>query len=103
MIVSLMRNGAKQPVLGNVSPDRSGHPIVVKVYKRHSGSWVLKRSKRGVIGQGRTVPAKNWFFVQVKGINSGTCKVVAKYPGDAKYKASHSKAIVKCATGVAPQ
>ncbi len=103
-IVSLMRgDGDVQPVLGNVDPDRHGDRIIIKYFKRHSGTWVLKAKKRGVIGKGDAAPGPSWFYVEVPAVNRGLCKVVAKYPGNDTYAASHAKAVVKCATGLSRQ
>lgn len=86
-----------QPVLGNVSPDRPGEKVLVKYYKRSSGSWVLKAKKSAAIDSGPTGPGS--FFLEVPAVNRGTCKIVAKYAGDATYAASHVTRVVGCATG----
>lgn len=87
-----------QPVLGNVTPDRAGEHVVVKYFHRHSGSWVLKATKRGKLDAGPSGPGS--YFVEVKAQNKGTCKLVVTYPGDSTYAASHARKVITCSTGL---
>jgi len=87
-------------VAGIVSPAPGTTPrVVVSFFKRAAdGTWTLL-DKRGATwgdasGEGRT------FTASMKHAPSkGTCKLVAKYPGNATYAKSRDKDVIYCKTG----
>ena len=87
-------------VAGNVSPAPGDSPrVVMRFFKKASdGTWTLLDKRRATwgpaSGEGRV------FTASMKHAPSkGTCKLVAKYPGNATYAKSHAKAVIDCKTG----
>jgi hypothetical protein len=87
-------------VVGNVSPAPGDTPrVAMRFFKKASdGSWTLLDKRRATWGQasgeGRV------FTASMKHAPAkGTCKLVAKYPGNATYAKSRAKAVIDCKTG----
>jgi hypothetical protein len=87
-------------VAGMVSPAPNARPhVVVRFYRKTSnGTWALldKQSAKWEkpSGEGRVFTAAMQNAPQ-----KGTCKLVAKYPGNDTFAKSSSKAVIVCKTG----
>jgi hypothetical protein len=87
-------------VHGLVSPARAGKHTVVRLFRRHNGVWVriggkraLLRGKTDVNGDGFTDSRYATAFKRAK---RGSCKVVARYPGDARFSGSSRTKLFRC-------
>ena len=87
-------------VAGSVSPSPGDSPrVVMRFFKKASdGTWTLLDKRRATwgsaSGEGRV------FTASMKHAPSkGTCKLVAKYPGNATYAKSRDKDVIDCKTG----
>ena len=83
-----------------VSPAPGDSPrVVVRFFKKAAdGTWQL-RDKRAAAwgeasGEGRVFTAS-----MQHAPSKGTCKLVAKYAGNATYAKSRAKAVIDCKTG----
>jgi hypothetical protein len=87
-------------VAGIVSPAPGTTPrVVVSLFKKASdGSWTLRDKRRAAwgdaSGEGRTFTASMQHAPA-----KGTCKLVAKYPGNDTYAKSRDKDVIDCKTG----
>ena len=87
-------------VAGMVSPAPGTTPqVVMRFFKKApDGTWTLLDKRRATWGEasGEGRP----FTASMKHAPSkGTCKLVAKYPGNATYAKSRAKAVIDCKTG----
>lgn len=86
-------------VAGMVSPGPNTKPrVIVRFFKKASGTWTLldKRAATWMKASGEGRP----FSAEMQHApSSGTCKLVAKYPGNDTYAKSRAKAVIDCKTG----
>jgi len=102
---TIFRTGVDSPgtmgVAGNVgpAPRQGGEKVIVRYFKKRAdGSWLLLDRKRATLGDASGEGAV--FTATMKPSPAkGTCKVVAKYPGDDTYAASRGKRVIDCKTG----
>jgi hypothetical protein len=89
-------------VAGEVSPAPTAKPhVIVRFFKKNTdGSWTLldKRAAAWLkaTGEGRAFTASMQHAPA-----RGTCKLVAKYAGNATFDKSRTKAVIDCKTGYA--
>jgi hypothetical protein len=87
-------------VAGEVSPAPTTKPhVIVRFFKKNAdGSWTLLDKRAGAwlkaTGEGRAFTASMQHAPA-----SGTCKLVAKYAGNATFAKSRTKAVIDCKTG----
>lgn len=86
-------------VAGMVSPSPNTKPhVVVRFFKKASDGWTLLDKRRAdwmkASGEGRPFSAE-----MQHAPSHGTCKLVAKYPGNDTYAKSRAKAVIDCKTG----
>jgi large repetitive protein len=87
-------------VHGRVSPARGRKHVIVRLFRRHNGAWVRIRTKRSLLvgstdvnGDGFTDSRYATRFARPK---AGRCKILAAYPGDAKFAASRAIRLFRC-------
>ncbi len=87
-------------VHGRLSPARRGKHMIVRLFRRHNGVWVRIRTKRPLLagstdlnGDGFTDSSYATRFGRPK---AGRCKIVATYPGDAKFSPSTAIRPFRC-------
>jgi urease beta subunit len=95
-----VRRGRTLRAHGLLSPARPRKHMVVKLFRRRSGSWVrLKRKRASLLGHAdrngdgftdSTYVAK---FARPK---PGHCEVIASYPGDTRFHASRATKRFRC-------
>jgi hypothetical protein len=73
---------------------------VVKLFRKHNGSWVRIGRKRALLkgatdlnGDGFTDSRYAAAFTRPK---RGSCKVVATYPGDSRFSGSTATKLFRC-------
>jgi hypothetical protein len=86
-------------VAGMVSPSPNAKPhVVVRFFKKTSDGWALLDKQAGAwskpSGEGRAFTAS-----MQHAPSQGTCKLVAKYPGNDTFARSRAKAVIDCKTG----
>jgi len=87
-------------VHGRLSRARPGKHMVVKLFRRKSGAWVRFATKRPAL-KGKTDVNGDGFSdssyaTAVPRAKRGSCKVVASYPGDAKFSPSKATKLFRC-------
>jgi hypothetical protein len=87
-------------VHGRVSPARWRKHVIVRLFRRHNGAWVRIRTKRSLLagltdvnGDGFTDSRYATRFPRPK---AGRCKILAAYPGDAKFAPSRAVRLFRC-------
>ena len=87
-------------VHGRVSPARGRKHVIVRLFRRHNGAWVRIRTKRSLLvgstdvnGDGFTDSRYVTRFGRPK---AGSCKILAAYPGDAKFAPSKAIRLFRC-------
>ena len=87
-------------VHGRVSPARGRKHVIVRLFRRHNGAWVRIRTKRSLLvgstdvnGDGFTDSRYATRFGRPK---AGRCKILAAYPGDAKFAPSRAIRLFRC-------
>jgi hypothetical protein len=87
-------------VHGRVSPARASKHTVVKLFRKHNGSWVRIGRKRALLkgatdlnGDGFIDSRYAAAFTRPK---RGSCKVVATYPGDSRFSGSTATKLFRC-------
>ena len=87
-------------VHGRVSPARGRKHVIVRLFRRHNGAWVRIRTKRSLLvgstdvnGDGFTDSRYATRFGRPK---AGSCKILAAYPGDAKFAPSRAIRLFRC-------
>ena len=86
-------------VVGMVSPAPNARPhVVVRLFKQTSDGWTLLDKRAAAwakpSGEGRTFTASMQHAPA-----TGTCKLVAKYPGNDTFAKSRARAVIDCKTG----
>ena len=86
-------------VAGMVSPAPNAKPhVVVRFFKQTSDGWALLDKRAAAwakpTGEGRVFTASMQHAPA-----TGTCKLVAKYPGNDTFAKSRTKAVIDCKTG----
>jgi hypothetical protein len=99
-IVKVRRAKGLIAVHGRVSPARTRKHVIVRLFRRHNGAWVRIRTKRSVLvgstdlnGDGFTDSHYATRFMRPK---AGRCKILAAYPGDAKFAPSTAIRLFRC-------
>lgn len=87
-------------VAGMVSPAPGTTPkVVVSLFKKRSdGSWALRDRRRATWGDA-TGEGRSFTASMQHAPSKGTCKLIAKYPGNDAYAKSRDKDIIDCKTG----
>ena len=87
-------------VAGEVSPAPGTSPrVVVSLFKKAAdGTWRL-RDKRSAKWGDATGEGRSFTASMQHAPSKGTCKLIAKYPGNATYAKSRDKDIIDCKTG----
>jgi Calx-beta domain len=87
-------------VHGRVSPARGRKHVIVRLFRRHNGAWVRIQTKRSLLvgstdvnGDGFTDSRYATRFGRPK---AGRCKILAAYPGDAKFAPSRAIRLFRC-------
>ena len=101
---TIIRTGVDSPgamgMTGYVSPapPQGGEKVTVKLLRKTADGWVLVDKRRPALSDATGEGAA--FTTTLKPAPAkGTCKVTAKYPGDATYAKSHAAKVVYCKTG----
>ena len=100
VIVKVRRAKGLIAVHGRVSPARGRKHVIVRLFRRHNGAWVRVRTKRSLLvgstdvnGDGFTDSRYATRFGRPK---VGSCKILAAYPGDAKFAPSRAIRLFRC-------
>ena len=82
------------------APAASGEHMVVKYYKKNSdGTWTKVDTERPTLSAANSQQTAGFSTTVYNAPTSGTCKIVARYPGDDTYAASRAVARVMCRSG----
>jgi hypothetical protein len=100
VIVKVRRAKGLVAVHGRVSPARGRKHVIVRLFRRHNGAWVRIQTKRSLLvgstdvnGDGFTDSRYATRFGRPK---AGSCKILAAYPGDAKFAPSRAIRLFRC-------
>ena len=100
---TLFRHSQDSPgvmgVAGMVSPAPNAKPhVVVRFFKKTSDGWTLL-DKRAAAWEKPTGEGRVFTASMQHAPAAGTCKLVAKYPGNDTFAKSRTKAVIDCKTG----
>jgi hypothetical protein len=87
---SLTKTNAVVRVRGRVSPAHPGKRVVVKLFRKRSGAFRLVATKRP------TLSATSRYSTSFKRPRPGTCRVTARFAGDADHRASARSVTFRC-------
>jgi hypothetical protein len=87
-------------VHGRVSPARGRKHVIVRLFRRHNGVWVRIRTKRSLLAGSTDVNGDGFtdsrYATRFRRPKAGRCKILAAYPGDAKFAASKAIRLFRC-------
>jgi hypothetical protein len=87
-------------VHGRVSPARPRKHAIVRLFRKHNGAWVRIAVKRPRLKGTTDINADGFtdgrYATSFKRAKRGRCKVVAVYPGDAKFSGSQAVRLFRC-------
>jgi hypothetical protein len=87
---SLTKTRAAARVRGRVTPAHPGKRVVVKLFRKRSGAFRLVATKRP------TLSATSRYSTSFKRPRPGTCRVTARFAGDADHRASARSVTFRC-------
>ena len=88
--VTVSKDGGKLRVKGTLKPPRPGRTMAVSLYRMRSGSFSKLTTKSPTIG------SSGGFSTAFGRPAPGSCRVVARYPGDSSYLPSSAAASFRC-------
>jgi Calx-beta domain len=87
-------------VHGRVSPARGRKHVIVRLFRRHNGAWVRIRTKRSLLVGSRDINGDGFtdsrYATRFGRPKPGRCKILAAYPGDAKFAPSRAIRLFRC-------
>jgi len=87
---SLTKTNAVVRVRGRVTPAHPGKRVVVKLFRKRSGAFRLVATKRP------TLSGTSRYATSFKRLRPGTCRVTARFAGDADHRASARSVTFRC-------
>jgi hypothetical protein len=85
---------------GRVSPPRRGKHVVVRLFRRQNGVWVRIARTRprltGAVDLNGDGFADSRYRTSLKRAKPGRCRIVATYPGDARFSGSSRAKFFRC-------
>jgi hypothetical protein len=87
---SVTKTRAVVRVRGRVTPAHAGKRVVVKLFRKRSGAVRLVATKRP------TLSATSRYSTSFKRLRPGTCRVTARFAGDADHRASARSVTFRC-------
>jgi hypothetical protein len=88
--LGISKTATKVKAVGTVAPSHPGLPMVVKLFKKISGTWRRLATKRPLLN---SASAYSTSFARP---SPGDCKVTAKFPGDEDHSASSARKTFNC-------
>jgi hypothetical protein len=99
-IVKVRRAKGLIAVHGRVSPARGRKHVIVRLFRRHNGAWVRVRTRRSLLVGSTDVNGDSFtdsrYATRFGRPKAGRCKIVAAYPGDAKFAPSRAIRLFRC-------
>ena len=87
-------------VHGRVSPARGRKHVIVRLFRRHNGAWVRIGTKRSLLAGSTDVNGDGFtdsrYATRFGRPKAGRCKILAAYPGDAKFAPSRAIRLFRC-------
>jgi hypothetical protein len=87
-------------VHGRVSPARGRKHVIVRLFRRHNGAWVRIGTKRSLLAGSTDVNGDSFtdsrYATRFGRPKAGRCKILAAYPGDAKFAPSRAIRLFRC-------
>jgi hypothetical protein len=99
-IVKVRRAKGLIAVHGRVSPARGRKHVIVRLFRRHNGAWVRVRTRRSLLVGSTDVNGDSFtdsrYATRFGRPKAGRCKILAAYPGDAKFAPSRAIRLFRC-------
>ncbi|MGH2827595.1 MAG: Calx-beta domain-containing protein [Actinomycetota bacterium] len=100
-VLRVRKTSARIVARGRLEPARPGQKMIVKLYKKRSGRWVLLRTKRPLLSSAKDanrdgLTESTYLARFTKPKRGRYCKVLVRYRGDEDYKAAKRSKVFRC-------
>jgi Calx-beta domain len=100
-VLKVRKTSTRITARGRLEPPRPGQKMIVKLFKKRAGKWVLLRTKRpllsGAKDANRDGVMESTYRTRLPKPNKARyCKVLARYGGDEEHKPAKRSSVFRC-------